>query len=285
MDVSWTIKKAERRRIDAFDPWCWRRLLRVSWTARRSNQSILQEVSPGCSLEGLMLKLKCQYFGHLMWRADSLENTLMLGKIEGRRRWGRRKMRWYHRLDGHGFGWTLGIGDGQEGLACYASWGRTESDTTEWLSWTELNRGGFVRFVQIGCWEHRSGRIKDAFRSLEVLDTEGRAEPFLHWRQGWLVGEELLKHPDGEWMPPGSSDWSHLPKINNWQCGRSLMSFKGMILVKVGELKPGRDSLHNPIYTSKWPVDLKTKLEWGSWKSSISTSVDSESQSPDSCII
>ena len=94
---SWTVKKAERRRIDAFELWCWRRLLRVPWTARRSNQSILKEISPGCSLEGMMLKLKLQYFGHLMQRADSLEKTLMLGKIEGRRRWGRQRMRW---LDG-----------------------------------------------------------------------------------------------------------------------------------------------------------------------------------------
>ena len=85
---SWTVKKAERRRIDAFELWCWRRLLRVPWTARRSNQSILKEISPGCSLEGLMLKLKLQYFGHLMQRADSFEKTLMLGKIEGRRRRG-----------------------------------------------------------------------------------------------------------------------------------------------------------------------------------------------------
>ena len=85
---SWTIKKAERKRIDAFELWCWRRLLRVPWTARRSNQSILKEISPGCSLEGLMLKLKLQYFGHLMRRADSFENTLMLGKIEGRNRRG-----------------------------------------------------------------------------------------------------------------------------------------------------------------------------------------------------
>ena len=94
---SWSIKKAECRRIDAFELWCWRRLLRVPWTARRSNQSILKEISPGCSLEGLMLKLKLQYFGHLMWRADSFEKLLMLGKTEGRRRWGQRRMRW---LDG-----------------------------------------------------------------------------------------------------------------------------------------------------------------------------------------
>ena len=95
---SWTVKKAECWRIDAFEPWCWRRLLRVPWTARRSNQSILKEISPVCSLEGLMLKLNLQYFGHLMWRTDSYEKTLMLGKIEGgRRKRGRQRMRW---LDG-----------------------------------------------------------------------------------------------------------------------------------------------------------------------------------------
>jgi len=94
---SWTIKKTEHQRMDAFELWCWRRLLRVPWTKRRSNQSILKEISPGCSLEGLMLKLKLQYFGHVMGRADSLEKTLMLGKIEGRRRRGRQRMRW---LDG-----------------------------------------------------------------------------------------------------------------------------------------------------------------------------------------
>ena len=94
---SWTVKKARHWRIDAFELWCWRRLLRVPWAARRSNQSILNEISRGCSLEGLMLKLKLQYFGHLMWRVDSLEKTLMLGGIGGRRRWGGQRMRW---LDG-----------------------------------------------------------------------------------------------------------------------------------------------------------------------------------------
>ena len=94
---SWTIKKAEGQRIDGFELWCWRRLLRVPWTARRSSQSILKEISPGCSLEGLMLKLKLQYFGHLTRRVDSLEKTLILGKTEGRRRRGRQRMRW---LDG-----------------------------------------------------------------------------------------------------------------------------------------------------------------------------------------
>ena len=95
---SWTVKKAEHRRINAFELWCWRRLLRVTWTARRSNQSILKEMSPGISLEGLMLKLKLQFFGHLMRRVDSLEKTVMLGGIGGRRRRGRQRMRW---LDGH----------------------------------------------------------------------------------------------------------------------------------------------------------------------------------------
>ena len=91
---NWTTKKAEHRRIDAFELWCWRRLLRVPWTARRSNQTILNEISPGCSLEGLMLKLNLQYFGHLMQRTDSFEKTLMLGKIEGGRRRGQQRMRW-----------------------------------------------------------------------------------------------------------------------------------------------------------------------------------------------
>ena len=103
---SWTIKKTEHR-IDAFELWCWRRLLRVTWTARRSNQSILKEISPGCSLEGLMLKVKLQYFGYLMRRADSFEKTLMLGKIEGRRRRGRQRMRW---LDGITDSVDMGLG-------------------------------------------------------------------------------------------------------------------------------------------------------------------------------
>ena len=121
---SWTVKKAECQRIDAFELWFWRRLLRVPWTARRYNQSILKEISPGCSLEGLRLRLKLWYFGHLMRRADSFEKTLMLGKIEGRRRRGQQRMRWLDGLDGCESEWTPWVGDGQGGLACCDSCGR-----------------------------------------------------------------------------------------------------------------------------------------------------------------
>ena len=137
---SWTIKKAEHRRIDAFEWWCWRRLLRVPWTARRSNQSILKEISPRCSLEEPILKLKLQ----VLWPPD-VKSWLIWKDPDAGKDWGQEEkgttdeiVGWHHRLNGHGFGCTLGVADGQGGLACCSSWGHKESDTTEQLNWTEL---------------------------------------------------------------------------------------------------------------------------------------------------
>ena len=150
---SWTVEKAELWRIDAFELWCWRRLLRVPWTARRSNQSILKETSPGCSLEGKMLKLKLQYFGHLMRRVDPLEKT------DAGRDWEQEEKGmtedemagWHHWLNGLESEWTPGVGDRQGGLVCCDSWGHKESDTTEWLNWRILCNH-FEIFVNVFSW-------------------------------------------------------------------------------------------------------------------------------------
>ena len=137
---SWTLKKAEHQRIDAFELWCWRRLLRVLWTARRSNQSIIKEISPEYSLEGLMLKLKLQYFGHLMWRADSLGKDPAAGKDWMQEEKGMTEdetVGWHHWFNGHEFEQSPGVGDGQGSLVCCCPWGLKESDMTEQLNWTE----------------------------------------------------------------------------------------------------------------------------------------------------
>ena len=146
----WTIKKAEHQKIDAFELWCWRRLLRVPWTARKSKQSILKETCPEYSLEWLMLKLKLQYFGHVVWRTDSLEKTLMLGKTDGgmRRGWQNEMVGWHHHINGHEIEQALGVGDGQWSLACCSP---CITKSQMWQNnWTEMNWNNFI-FEQILC--------------------------------------------------------------------------------------------------------------------------------------
>ena len=198
---SWTIKKAEYWRIDAFELWCWRRLLWVPWTARRSNQSILKEISPECSLKGLMLKLKLQYFGHLIRRVDSFEKTLMLGKTEGRRRRGQPEdvmVGWHHQFDGHEFEQGPEVGDAQESLACCTAWDHKESDMTERLNWTD-NIMGFLG--------HSDGKESacNARDQLQSLDWEDSLEKrmasdsiILAWRIPWTEEPGELQHMESQ---------------------------------------------------------------------------------------
>ena len=223
MDVSWTVKKAQCQRIDAFELWCWRRVLRVPWTARRSNQSILKEISPGISLEGMMLKLKLQYFGYLMWRVDSLEKTLMLGGIGGRRRRGRQRMRW---LDGITDSMDVSLSELPELVidreAWHAAVNGVAKSRTRLNHWTELNWNiGLLRMIEKLNWPKGSPSLTHSISALKVLEVIA----VRIWRNLWYHIEAQK-----EWQKILAS--SFIFRKNDWMYYYGFLKMQEIVLIK-----------------------------------------------------